>query len=588
MSLTRALLSCEIGEVIRIHIQGEAVTIQQRRWLISIIAVISIVFGLLALGKPYWTLETLPVWLALVVLLLVLWQGSVLHRSVLGVLAVFVAAALLVSQAFSVALLVYGVLAYLAFGGIHALGKIRERSWFTGILGAGLLIFAILGAYWVDVSSIMIGLLIGPLLIVSSVLMLVRVWRDTHRHVKHRSLALTAARVGSVLVLLFAFGTTYLTGKAILGEPELDSFAEYHEPLGDEPGVLLRAIPFERGMPDDTDAMRILYTTTGHDDEIVLATGFVVVPESAPMEPLPVILWTHGTTGIAVGCAPTLLDDPFGSGGLLFHELPLEQGWAIVAPDYLGLGVSSPHPYVVGVPTAQSSLDAVRAARQLADISLSDDTVVWGHSQGGGAALWVGIEQESYAPDVPLLGVAAMAPASNLPGFIDTLMAGPVGPIFGGYILRGYADWYDDVEFNDYVRPGARFSQEKIVERCLSEPSFIANLASIIIREPYTLEDVHAGPLYERLQQNIPSEPTGLPLFIGQGEADPLIVPEAQADFVANLCDAGQVVEYHTYPGRDHMGVVADDSPLLPELMTWTEARFAGDFPEETCISSEN
>lgn len=383
-------------------------------------------------------------------------------------------------------------------------------------------------------------------------------------------------------------GTTFLTGAAIMGEPELDSFAVYEEPLGAEPGVLLRAMPFTRGMPENSVATRILYTTSGQDGDITLATGLVIVPENAPAEPLPVILWTHGTTGIALDCAPTLLADPLGAGALQFSDLPLEQGWAIVAPDYLGLGASEPHPYIVGVPAAQSSLDAVRAARQLDSASLSDDTVVWGHSQGGGVALWVGIEQAEYAPDVPVLGVVALAPASNLPGFIDTLMAGPVGPIFGGYIVRGYADWYDDVDFEEYVRPGARFSQKRLADRCLSEPSFLANLASILIREPYTQADVRAGPLYERLQENVPGEVAGLPLFIGQGESDPLIIPAAQEDFVTSLCDSGQVVEYYTYSGRDHLGLVADDSPALNDVMQWTEARFAGESPPASCATSNN
>src|SRR5699024_10453723 len=117
---------------------------------------------------------------------------------------------------------------------------------------------------------------------------------------------------GSVLVLLLAFGTTFLTGKAIMGEPEMDSFAQYDQPLGDEPGVLLRAVPFHRDLPDNSIATRILYTTTGHDGEITVATGLVIVPNTAPVEPLPVILWTHGTTGVAITCAPSLLNDPLG------------------------------------------------------------------------------------------------------------------------------------------------------------------------------------------------------------------------------------------------------------------------------------
>ena len=49
-------------------------------------------------------------------------------------------------------------------------------------------------------------------------------------------------------------------------------------------------------------------------------------------------------------------------------------------------------------------IDAVRAARAVDGVELSDDTVAWGHSQGGGAALWVGEEARGYAPDVPIAG----------------------------------------------------------------------------------------------------------------------------------------------------------------------------------------
>jgi hypothetical protein len=35
-------------------------------------------------------------------------------------------------------------------------------------------------------------------------------------------------------------------------------------------------------------------------------------------------------------------------------------------------------------------------------------------------------------------------------------------------------------------------------------------------------------------------------------------------------------VDFRTYPGRDHVGVVADDSALIPELLQWTEERPSG------------
>lgn len=565
-------------------------TDERRRWLITIIAVVSIVYGVMVLGKPYQTLETVPIWLALVVLFLVVWQGSILHRSAMGLVVLSVAVTLVVARDAAIELLVYGVLAYTLFSGIHALLGLRRCEWFRAMLGMALVLLAILGAYWVDVASIAIGLLIGPVLIVASVMMLNRVWRSHDASTTPRApgaQVTRAGRIGAVMLLIVMLLGTYGTYRAILAEPELDAFAEYNDPIGDEPGVLLRAMPFSRAMPDNSIATRILYTTTGRDGSVVLATGLVIVPTNAPDAPLPVILWAHGTTGVEVTCAPTLVKDPLEAGAMLFPELPLEQGWAIVAPDYLGLGASAPHPYLVGQPAAHSSLDAVRAARQLESISLGDDTVVWGHSQGGGTALWIGIEQEAYAPDVPLLGIAAMAPASNLPEFIDTLLAGPAGPIFGGYMLRGYADWYDDVHANEYIRPGARFSQEKLVQRCLSAPSFLANIASALVFEPFTLADVHSGPLYERMQENVSVAPMSAPVFLAQGGADTLITPGAQSSFVAALCDIGEVVEYRTYAGRDHMGIVADDSPMLTDLMIWTQARFDGESGAATCTITE-
>lgn len=405
---------------------------------------------------------------------------------------------------------------------------------------------------------------------------------------RRRAIVGALANTGVVVMLVISGALSILTVRWISDAPVRDAFGDYSQPLGDQPGVLLKAEPFDRGIPEDSIATRILYTTTGLDGSITLATGLVLVPVDASADPLPVILWAHGTTGVDVRCGPSLLADPLGAGAMLFPELPMAQGWAVVAPDYLGLATSEPHPYMVGVPTAQSSLDAVRAARQLESVSLSDDTVVWGHSQGGGTALWIGIEAPGYAPDVPLLGVAAMSPASDLPALIDTLLSGQAGPLFGEYILTGYSGAYDDVDWNHYIRPGARFSQQKLSERCLSEPSVIVSLISLLITEPFTGADLYEGPLYQRLQENVPSSPLGVPLFVGQGDTDPLILPEVQSEFVAALCDSGQVVEYHTYAERDHMGVVSESSPMLPDLLSWTQARFAGESPPESCTTSES
>ncbi len=75
----------------------------------------------------------------------------------------------------------------------------------------------------------------------------------------------------------------------------------------------------------------------------------------------------------------------------------------------------------------------MRAAKQIPGLDLANQTVVWGHSQGGHAALWTGMIAPSYAPDVHVVGMAALAPASNLNGLVAS-----VNVVKGGAVLASY------------------------------------------------------------------------------------------------------------------------------------------------------
>ena len=100
------------------------------------------------------------------------------------------------------------------------------------------------------------------------------------------------------------------------------------------------------------------------------------------------IVWNHGTTGVAQGCAPSLRDASATKWSIPALEQALKAGWVVVASDFSGQGAPGAYPYLIGEGEARSSLDAVLAAGELrADLTLSPDTVVWGHSQGGQAAL---------------------------------------------------------------------------------------------------------------------------------------------------------------------------------------------------------
>ncbi|MGK7294867.1 MAG: hypothetical protein ACNS61_03440, partial [Candidatus Wenzhouxiangella sp. M2_3B_020] len=118
--------------------------------------------------------------------------------------------------------------------------------------------------------------------------------------------------------------------------PEPGEFYTLELPGDVSPGELLRAEPFVRDIPDDARGWRILYTTTGLKGEVRLASAVVAVARRRPAGASPVVAWAHGTTGIARGCAPSLLKNTFS----FVPGWPdvLEQGWIWVATDYAGLG----------------------------------------------------------------------------------------------------------------------------------------------------------------------------------------------------------------------------------------------------------
>ncbi|MEH1130516.1 lipase family protein [Micromonospora sp. CPCC 206061] len=158
---------------------------------------------------------------------------------------------------------------------------------------------------------------------------------------------------------------------------------------------------------------------------------------------------------------------------------------------------------------------------------------MWGHSQGGHAVLWTGIAAPAYAPDAHVVGVAAFAPASDLPALAARLETLRGGTVLSSFVIQAYAEAYRDVTFNHYVRPAARIQIREMASRCLNEPElFVSVLESTIFTESVLARSPTRGGLGQRLAENTPTGPIPVPVLIGQGEADGLILPAVQASYV--------------------------------------------------------
>jgi alpha-beta hydrolase superfamily lysophospholipase len=352
------------------------------------------------------------------------------------------------------------------------------------------------------------------------------------------------------------------------------AFYAHPLPADAAPGTLIAAEPYTTAVPENAEGWLILYATT-RVGKPALASAVVLVPRAAASGPRPVVAWAHGTTGIAAPCAPSLFPKPF-------DNIPdiaalVNEGWAYVGTDYPGLGTSGGHTYFVGEDAAHAVLDSVRAARQLQQANLGDEVVVWGHSQGGGSALWTGTRAAEFAPELKVKGIAALAPASDLKGLVSSAQGNFFGKIVSAYIVASYASVYPDVKAEDYVHGFTRLLAADIAQRCVSgyktlfavAEAMLAPAAGIFAVDPTT------GPLGAHLAENTPSTPFPIPLLIGQGEADDVVHPDLQRRYAAAMCAAGQQLDFRLYPGRDHISVVTADSPLAPDLIAWTRARFA-------------
>jgi pimeloyl-ACP methyl ester carboxylesterase len=140
-------------------------------------------------------------------------------------------------------------------------------------------------------------------------------------------------------------------------------------------------------------------------------TATLLVP-AKPLDGAPLIVWGHGSTGVAEKCAPSRLDL---TGEAQDQDYPpmlyrlAGYGYTVIAPDYSGYSYGQPPGYFNAEDEAHAILDATRAAAKLLPAPPSQVVFV-GHSQGGHAVLSAQSYAGSYGMQGTLIGVVAVAP----------------------------------------------------------------------------------------------------------------------------------------------------------------------------------
>ena len=202
---------------------------------------------------------------------------------------------------------------------------------------------------------------------------------------------------------------------------------------------------------------------------------------------------------------------------------------------------------------------------------------MWGHSQGGHAALYAGLLAGRYAPDLKLVGVAAAAPATEL----ATLLNDDIRTI-GGKNLTAMSLWswarVFGAPIERVIAPSAMPTVNRLAQECIESISDIIERSET--ERPLQRQFLSVGnlgaiePYRSLLARNTPGAlPRDIPLFIAQGMADTLVLPEVTQDYARRTCRAGVRLKLLLMANIGHGTAALTSAPVA---VSWIDDRFAG------------
>lgn len=368
-------------------------------------------------------------------------------------------------------------------------------------------------------------------------------------------------------------------------------------------GVLSRVvdIPSRAVPPTAGSAARFFYGTVGVGEAPVEASSAVYFPAGeAPQGGWPVIAWAHGTVGLNDACAYSTNGPAAIARDWSYIGKWLDQGYAVVAADYAGLGSDGKHPYLNGRVEAHNVVDAVKAAASHYPV-LNGNWAVVGQSQGGGAAMATARYADEFGGSSGGLNYRG-AVATGVPAYIEEIMPlvmrpwvtsdlptdfknpSPNTTAYLLYILSGlrasFPQWDVDSYLTPYGKEWVDFAEGPVCD-AMDEPGHVtgAPVTDRIEESNVRVDRLFARPMDEipgfrdalRDYMGVPETGYNEPVFIGQGGLDTDVFTPGVLALVTKLKANGQPVDFRFYPTQDHSGTVnasfEDSAPFVAELM---------------------
>lgn len=259
----------------------------------------------------------------------------------------------------------------------------------------------------------------------------------------------------------------------------------------------------------------------------------------------------------------------------------IQQGFSVVVPDYEGTRGS----FTVGRLAGKQILDASRAALSLHDVFNSTQEAqigLWGYGTGAHATGWAAELKDSYAPELPIRGVALGGLIANLENWIEVSNGSPNAASAASSLL-GMASEYKDVSdaLSENVLPRRKAQFEAVAERCLAVNTlhlFNTNITSTFFAPGV---DIFSIPKVRNVYQlnDLGKTAPKVNLLVYHGSEDTSAPIEDVHNLLRSYCSNGSALKYYEIPGASHAQARGDYEFVLDYLSSVT----TGIIPPSAC-----
>lgn len=405
--------------------------------------------------------------------------------------------------------------------------------------------------------------------------------RSTGRRARPRSATRTTAALAFAATLALAACSDNGTGPA--PPPDrgdlISATVGAHWTVAAATTLLQQVADASFGTPRyEVDMYTITYATVGPDGAATTASAGVYLPVS-PAGPVPLMSYSHGT----VKSKTDVPSNPASLEGAANGVLEASLGNVLVGADYVGLGSSDfpYHPYLHAASEASAGLDALRAARALAEregVALDGHLFVYGYSQGGQASMALARELElNDADEFTVTAAAPMSGPYDMYGSAQEAIASTTPneaqAFYTVYILAAWNRVYHFAPTLDaLLKPPYDAVAEQIVATGSAPASLLDQLAPVPRDnlQPATITAVLDEPdsdIAAALRENDTYDwrPTA-PMRLYYGSADTDVPPQNSLTAAARMQSLGADVQAVDLGPLDHGGAVV---PAILAARAW-------------------